>query len=87
MNKNTKQFTDDEIIAEVWRRFGYRQCIWQDEDIAAALEKRGFEGSVENIERVWGWCGRWLHESAVQDGWEVIYQVIYENEDELTERV
>lgn len=60
---------------------------WMDEDIRTALEKKGFSTSEENINKVCNYLGleKYLQEKGIEAGWDVIYNIISELKDELSE--
>ena len=60
---------------------------WMEEDIRTALEEKGFDTSEENINKVCSYLGleKYLQEKSIEAGWDVIYNIISELKDELSE--
>ena len=60
---------------------------WTKEDIYIALKEKGFDTSEENINKVCNYLGleKYLQEKGIEAGWNVIYNIISELKDELSE--
>ena len=60
---------------------------WIDEDIRNALTEKGFSDSDENVSKVCDYPGleKYLQEKGIEAGWDVIYNIISELKDELSE--
>ena len=60
---------------------------WMEEDIRTALEEKGFDTSEENVNKVCSYLGieKYLQEKGIEAGWNVIYNIISELKDELSE--
>ena len=60
---------------------------WMDEDIRIALEEKGFSTSEENVSKICNYLGleKYLQEKGIEAGWDVIYNIISELKDELSE--
>lgn len=60
---------------------------WMEEDIRTALEEKGFDTSEENVNKVCSYLGleKYLQEKGIEAGWDVIYNIISELKDELSE--
>lgn len=56
---------------------------WMPQDIRCALEDKGFEGSDENVEKVINSArfGKNLQDRSIEEGWEIIYDMIWMIED------
>ena len=60
---------------------------WIEEDIRTALEEKGFDTSEENVNKVCSYLSleKYLQEKGIEAGWDVIYNIISELKDELSE--
>lgn len=57
------------------------------EDIRTALKEKGFDTSEENVNKVCSYLGlkKYLQEKGIEACWDVIYNIISELKDELSE--
>ena len=60
---------------------------WMEEDIRTALEEKGFDTLEQNVNKVCSYLGleKYLQEKGIEAGWDVIYNIISELKDELSE--
>lgn len=52
---------------------------WMPQDLRAALEEKGFDGSDENIEKVLNSprFAKNFQDRLIEEGWEIIYDMIW----------
>ncbi|GEM_PF-2912367 len=62
-------------------KFG--EVSWCGEDVAHALEEKGFAVTAENIEKVIDHCGK-ISDSAMEPGWAYIGEAIHDVSPGLT---
>ena len=57
------------------------------EDISTKKKEKGFGTSEENINKICSYLGleKYLQEKGIEAGWDVIYNIISELKDELSE--
>lgn len=76
MAKELKDYSDYELYKELSSRDNVEVVMWLDEDIADALVEEDVKPTKANIQTAWDKIGKWLRESSIEHGWDVIFDAI-----------